>query len=453
MRYQPHNYQTLAQAFIEEHPVCAVFLEMGLGKTVITLSAVMNLLFDQFLVRKVLVVAPLRVARDTWMAEATKWSHLKSLKLAVAVGTPDKRRQALMSDADVVVINRENLHWLITQSGVSWVWDMVVIDELSSFKNRQAQRFKALMKARPKITRIVGLTGTPASNGLMDLWAEFRLLDNGERLGRYITRFRERWFVPDARCATQIFSYKPRPGAEAEIYDAIADITLSMKTVDHLHLPERTDVTHEIELDKQERKAYNQLRDDLIVEIGGGVVDAKNAAVLVGKLLQMASGAVYTDAGDTIHIHDKKLDALEDLIEAANGKPVLVAYWFAHECERIQARFPQARVLKTSADMQAWNNGEILVALIHPASAGHGLNLQTGGSTLIWFSLTWSLELYQQANARLHRQGQTRPVTIHHLVVKNSVDTQVMQALKSKNTTQAALIDAVKTQLDKEVNP
>ena len=450
MRYQPHNYQTLAQHFIEEHPVCAVFLEMGLGKTVITLSAVMNLLFDSFSVRKVLVVAPLRVARDTWMTEATKWNHLAGLKLAVAVGTPDKRRQALTSGADVVVINRENLHWLITQSGVSWVWDMVVIDELSSFKNRQAQRFKALMKARPKITRIVGLTGTPASNGLMDLWAEFRLLDNGERLGRYITRFRERWFVPDARCATQIFSYKPRPGAEQEIYQAIADITLSMKTVDHLHLPKRTDVTHEIELDKQERKAYNQLRDELILELKGGVVDAKNAAVLVGKLLQMASGAVYTDTGDAIHIHDKKLDLLEDLIEAANGKPVLVAYWFAHDRERIHSRFPNARDLTTSADIQAWNKGEIPLALIHPASAGHGLNLQAGGSTLIWFSLTWSLELYQQANARLHRQGQSEPVTIHHLVVKDSVDTQVMQALKTKNTTQAALIDAVKTQLERK---
>ena len=450
MRYQPHNYQTLAQTFIEEHPVCAVFLEMGLGKTVITLSAVMNLLFDQFLVRKVLVVAPLRVARDTWMAEATKWDHLEGLRLAIAVGTPDKRRQALVSGADVVVINRENLHWLITQSGVSWMWDMVVIDELSSFKNRQAQRFKALMKARPKITRIVGLTGTPASNGLMDLWAEFRLLDNGARLGRYITRFRERWFVPDARCATQIFSYKPRPGAEKEIYQAIADITLSMKTVDHLHLPKRTDVTHEIELDKQERKAYNQLRDELILELKGGVVDAKNAAVLVGKLLQMASGAVYTDTGDAIHIHDKKLDLLEDLIEAANGKPVLVAYWFAHDRERIHSRFPNAQDLTTSADIQAWNKGEIKIALIHPASAGHGLNLQAGGSTLIWFSLTWSLELYQQANARLHRQGQSEPVTIHHLVVKDSVDTQVMQALKSKNTTQAALIDAVKTQLERK---
>lgn len=443
MQYKPHNYQQLATSFIEDHPEAALLLGMGLGKTVITLTAVFNLMFDAFEVRRVLVVAPLRVARDTWPGEQTKWNHLGLLRLAVAVGSEEQRRAALNSGADITVINRENVDWLVNLSGISWCWDMVVIDELSSFKNHRAKRFTALLKARAHVKRIVGLTGTPAANGLMDLWAQFRLLDCGQRLGRYISRYRDRWFVPDKRNGMQVFTYKPRGGAEQEIYAAICDITLSMKTSDHLVLPELTVTTQQVQMNVRERRAYDQLAADLVVELDGEVVDASNAAVLAGKLAQMATGAIYTETGECIRIHDRKLDALEDLIEAANGNPVLVAYWYKHDLQRIQQRFPNARQIKTSRDITDWNEGNIPIGLIHPASAGHGLNLQAGGSILIWFSLTWSLELYQQTNARLYRQGQARPVTITHIATKNSIDEQILKALEAKNTTQAALIDAV----------
>lgn len=443
MQYQPHNYQQLATAFIEEHPAAALLLEMGLGKTVITLTAIQDLLFDSFEIHKVLVIAPLRVARDTWPAEQAKWSHLHHLRLAVAVGTERQRRQALNSGADVTVMNRENVDWLITRSGIKWQWDMVIIDELSSFKNHRAKRHVALMKIRPQVKRIIGLTGTPASNGLMDLWAQFRLLDLGERLGRYISRYRDRWFVPDKRGGMQVFTYKPKPGAEDEIYQAISDITLSMKTSDYLTLPPLTVTTTEVTMNGRERKVYDRLAAEMVVELGDEVIDAANAAVLAGKLTQLASGAIYTEAGNPIVVHGRKLDALEDLIEAANGNPVLVAYWWQHDLARIRERFPQARQLKTSADIEAWNDGEIPLGLIHPASAGHGLNLQQGGSILIWYSLTWSLELYQQTNARLYRQGQTKPVTITHIATKDSIDQQILRALESKNMTQSALIDAV----------
>ncbi|WP_215522513.1 SNF2-related protein [Varibaculum prostatecancerukia] len=443
MQYQPHDYQTLATTFIEEHPVAALLLGMGLGKTVITLTAIQDLLFDSFEIHKVLVIAPLRVARDTWPAEQAKWSHLRQLRLAVAVGTERQRRQALNSGADITVMNRENVDWLITHSGIKWQWDMVIIDELSSFKNHRAKRHVALMKIRPQVKRIIGLTGTPASNGLMDLWAQFRLLDLGERLGRYISHYRARWFVPDKRSGMQVFTYKPKPSAEDEIYRAISDITLSMRTSDYLTLPPLTVTTTEVTMNGRERKVYNQLAAEMVVELGDEVIDASNAAVLAGKLTQLASGAIYTEAGDPIVVHGRKLDALEDLIEAANGNPVLVAYWWQHDLARIRERFPQARQLKTSADIEAWNDGEIPLGLIHPASAGHGLNLQQGSSILIWYSLTWSLELYQQTNARLYRQGQTKPVTITHIATKDSVDQRILSALESKNMTQSALIDAV----------
>ena len=443
MQYRPHNYQHLATEFIEEHPAAALLLGMGLGKTIIALTAVWNLMFDSFDIRKVLVIAPLRVARDTWPAEQAKWDHLRQLRMAVAIGSERERRAALNSGADVVVMNRENVDWLVNRSGIRWQWDMVVIDELSSFKNHRAKRFTALLKARTGVKRIVGLTGTPASNGLMDLWAEFRLLDLGERLGRYISRYRERWFDPDKRNGMQVFTYKPKRGAEAEIYKAISDITLSMKTTDYLTLPPLTVTTQQVEMNAKERKIYDQLAADLVVELDGEVIDAANAAVLAGKLTQMANGAIYTEAGDVIGIHERKLDALEDLIEAANGNPVLVGYWFKHDLERIVQRFPAARQLRTSADISDWNAGRIEIGLIHPASAGHGLNLQQGGSILIWYSLTWSLELYQQANARLYRQGQTQPVTITHIACKNSIDEQILNALETKNSTQSALIDAV----------
>ena len=324
---------------------------------------------------------------------------------------------------------------------------MVIIDELSSFKNHRAKRFTALVKMRPHVKRWVGLTGTPTSNGLMDVWAQFRLLDGGERLGRFITRYRDRWFVPDKRNGMQVFTYKPRAGAEDEIYGAIGDMTLSMRTTDHLQLPELTVTTTLVTLEPKERKIYEQLKADLVLDLDGATIDAANAAALSGKLLQLASGAIYTGDGQWAPVHDRKLDALEDLYEAANGSPLLVAYWFTHDRKRITARFPQARELKTSADIEAWNRGEIALGLIHPASAGHGLNLQAGGHLLVWFSLTWSLELYQQTNARLYRQGQTEPVTITHLVTEGTLDETVLKALDAKDATQAALIDAVTAEI------
>lgn len=447
MHYQPHNYQTQATAFIETHPQAAILLGMGLGKTVITLTAIWNLLLDSFQVRRVLIIAPLRVARDTWPAEAAKWDHLAGLTIAIAVGTKQDRLDALARDAMVTVINRENVPWLVKQLGSAWPFDMVVIDELSSFKNHRAQRFKALTTVRPKINRIVGLTGTPASNGLMDLWAQFRLLDEGQRLGRFISHYRNRWFVPDKRNGMQVFTYKPRAGAEDEIYAAIGDITLSMRTTDHLQLPALTVTTTAVTLEPDERAVYERLRDEMVLDLGGQIVDAANAAALSGKLLQLASGAIYDEHGNVIEVHDRKLDALEDLVEAANGQPLLVAYWYRHDLQRITKRFPQARELKTSSDIEAWNARQIPLALIHPASAGHGLNLQAGGNLLVWFSLTWSLELYQQTNARLYRQGQSEPVTITHLATTGTLDDAVLTALESKDLTQAALIDAVTTEL------
>lgn len=447
MRYEPYDYQQLATAFIETHPQAAVFLGLGMGKTVITLTAIWNLLLESFQVRRVLIIAPLRVARDTWPTEARKWDHLAGLTIAIAIGTKQDRLDALARNAMVTVINRENVPWLVKQLGGAWPFDMVVIDELSSFKNHRAQRFKALATVRPRIARIVGLTGTPASNGLMDVWAQFRLLDEGQRLGRFISHYRNRWFVPDKRNGMQIFTYKPRPGAEDQIYAAIGDITLSMRTTDHLQLPELTVTTQSVTLDGRERAVYERLRDEMVLDLDGQIVDAANAAALSGKLLQLASGAIYDEHGEVIEVHDRKLDALEDLVEAANGQPLLVAYWFKHDLQRITERFPQARELKTSSDIEAWNARQIPLALIHPASAGHGLNLQAGGNLLVWFSLTWSLELYQQTNARLYRQGQSEPVTITHLATTGTLDAAALSALESKNLTQAALIDAVTTEL------
>lgn len=440
MRYRPHNYQQTATRFILDHHEAAILLGMGLGKSVITLTAIWQLLLDYFTVSRVLVVAPLRVARDTWPAEVAKWDHLQGLSVAVAVGTKADRLDALAKSAMVTVINRENIPWLVRQYGDSWPFDMVVIDELSSFKNHRAKRFTALVKMRPHVKRWVGLTGTPASNGLMDIWAQFRLLDGGQRLGRFITRYRDKWFLPDKRNGMQVFTYKPRAGAEEEIYDAIADMTLSMRTTDHLTLPDLTVTTTPVVLGAGERAVYEQLKADLVVDLDGQVVDAANAAALSGKLLQLASGAIYDEHGDTVEVHGAKLDALEDIIEAANGQTVLVAYWYRHDRERIQRRFPQARELKTSADIEAWNRGDIPLGLIHPASAGHGLNLQSGGHLLVWFSLTWSLELYQQTNARLYRQGQAEPVTITHLTATGTLDQAVLKALEAKDMTQAALI-------------
>ena len=448
MEFKPHNYQRYAIDFITEHSEAAVLLDMGLGKTVITLTAIQELCLDSFEVGRVLVIAPLRVARDTWPAEMQKWDHLRGLTCSVAVGTAQERRAALMQPTHIHIINRENVQWLIDESGIPWQYDMVVIDELSSFKSHQTRRFRALMKVRHRVKRIVGLTGTPSSNGLMDLWAEFRLLDMGKRLGRFITHYRDEFFVPDRRNGMQVFSYKPKPGAEAEIYRRIGDITISMKSTDYLKMPKCVMNAVPVHLSEAERRIYRQLQKDLVVSLAGTEIDAQNAAALSGKLTQMADGAVYAEDGRVLHIHDRKLDALEDLIEGANGKPVLVAYWFKHDLARIQKRF-DVREIKSSRDIADWNAGRIPVAAIHPASAGHGINLQAGGSTLIWFGLTWSLELYQQTNARLWRQGQqSDTVVIHHIITAGTIDEQIMAALERKDRTQSALIAAVKANLE-----
>ena len=447
MKYNPHDYQAYAVEYIETHPVASIFLDMGLGKTSITLTAISNLLFDSFEVHKVLVIAPLRVARDTWTAEVEKWDHLKDLRCSVAVGTVAERKTALLRQADIYIINRENIGWLIEESGIPFDFDMVVIDELSSFKNHNTKRFKSLLKVRAKVNRIVGLTGTPASNGLMDLWAEFRILDMGQRLGRFITKYRTDYFMPDKRNGQVIYSYKPLPFAEKAIYEKIGDITISMKSTDHLQMPKLISSEYEVHLSEDERKRYDELKQDLVLSIGDGEITASNAASLSGKLSQMANGAIYDDNGNSIHIHDRKLDALEDLIEQSNGKPVLVAYWFKHDLERIRKRF-DVREIKSSKDIADWNSGKIPVAVVHPASAGHGLNIQEGGSTLIWFGLTWSLELYLQTNARLWRQGQkSKTVVIHHIIAKGTNDERIMKALQEKEITQDELMNAVKAEI------
>ena len=448
MKYQPHEYQAYAAQFIIDHPVAAVLLSMGLGKTIITLTAIRELMLERFEIKRTLIVAPLRVARDTWPAEIRKWDHLKGMTYSVAVGTERERRAALLQNTHIHIINRENIQWLVEKSGLPFEYDMVVIDELSSFKSYTAQRFRSFLKVRAGVRRIVGLTGTPSSNGLMDLWAEFRVLDGGKRLGRYITHYREMYFQPDKQNGMQVWSWKPLPGAEDAIYKAISDITISMKSTDYLKMPECLYTRVPVKLSDKENETYERLKQELVTSLDGEEINAVNAASLCGKLCQMANGAVYGEDRHSISFHDRKLDALEDLIEAANGNPVMVAYWFKHDLARIQKRFPGAREISTSGDIADWNAGKIPVALIHPASAGHGLNLQEGGSTLIWFGLTWSLELYQQTNARLWRQGQkSETVVIQHIVTENTIDEQIMKALERKDRTQSALIDAVKAQL------
>ncbi len=440
-----HEYQKYSAEFIIGHPIAALFLDCGLGKTIITLTALEELMLDRFEIRKALVICPLRVG-SVWQSEALKWSHTKKLYLSVAIGTASERIAALSRRAQVYVINRENVEWLVNESGIPFDFDMVVIDELSSFKSHKAKRFKALKKVRPMVRRIVGLTGTPAPNGLIDLWAEIGILDMGQRLGRFIGGYRERFFVPDKRSREMVFSYKPREGAEDMIYNLISDICISMKAVDYLDMPECVYNRVEVILTEKEMALYEQLERDMLLPFADGDIDAVNAAALSNKLLQMADGAVYDENGNVKHIHDRKLEALEDLIEAANGKPVLIAYWYKHDLDRLK-KHTGAVELDTAEDMRKWNAGEIPVAAIHPASAGHGLNLQAGGSTLVWFGLTWSLELYQQMNARLWRQGQEETVVIHHLISKGTLDERVMAALEKKDCGQSALVDAVKARI------
>ena len=413
-------------------------------------------MLDDLVVSKTLVIAPLRVARDTWPAEVEKWDHLSALDVSVIIGTAKERTAAVNHSAMIYVVNRENVKWLVEyyeKNGLRWDFDCIVIDELSGFKNYQSQRFKYLRKVRPFVKRWIGLTGTPTSNGLMDLWAEIGILDGGERLGRFIGRFRDAYFKAGSMNPSTgvVFSYVPRPGAEEQIYEKISDMTISMKALDYLDMPECVYVNHEVELNSQERKLYDQLKKDLIIPLEDGDIDAANAASLSNKLLQMSNGAVYDENGETRVIHQRKLEKLEDLIESANGQPVLIAYWFKHDRQRIWEHLTACgyspRDIRESKDIKDWNDGRIPVALIHPASAGHGLNIQSGGHILIWFGLTWSLELYQQTNARLWRQGQKETVTIHHIVTKNTVDEDVLSALASKDVTQEKLIAAVKARL------
>ena len=447
-----HNYQQYSTDFIKEHPVAAIFLGCGCGKTAIALTAIEDMLHDSFEIRKVLIVAPIRVALSSWPDELRKWDHLSDIRFSVAVGTREERLAALRADAEVYIINRENLPWLVEESGLPFDYDMCVLDELSSFKNWQSKRFRAFMKVRPKLKRVVGMTGTPSSNGLMDLFAEYRCLDMGERLGRFIGRYREAYFAPDRRNGNIIYSYKPLPGAEDEIYRRIGDITISMRSTDYLDMPELVTSEYAVSLDEDERKKYDAMKQDLLLRLPEGEVTAANAASLSGKLSQMANGAVYSDDGSVTVIHDQKLDALEDIIESANGSPLLIAYWYKHDLSRISERLhklhiPFARLDKPE-DIRRWNSGEYPVMLIHPASAGHGLNLQHGGSTIVWFSLPWSLELYTQTVDRLFRQGQeSGTVSVIHIMAKNTIDGRIVKALKDKDHTQSALIDAVKAVL------
>ena len=446
MKYIPYSYQEYALKFILNSKAAGIFLDCGLGKTVITLTAIAELMHNRFEISKALVIAPLRVAENVWDVEAKKWGHLKHLRVAKVLGSEKKRIQALNTNADIYVINRENTKWLVDYYKKDWPFDMLVLDELSSFKSHRAKRFKALRKVRPLCKRVVGLTGTPAPNGLIDLWAQVYLLDSGQRLGKTISGYRDRYFLPDKRNQHVIFSYKPREGAEEAIYKKLSDICISMKNRDYLTLPERMDNILGINLSPKVLEQYRQLERDLLLPLLEGDIVAGSAAVLTNKLLQITGGAVYDEGKKVQILHDEKLKALEDLVEAANGKPVLVYYNYRHELERIQKQF-LCRVLDTAKDMEDWNKGEIPVMLAHPASAGHGLNLQNGGSTIIWFGLPWSLELYQQANARIHRQGQKNTVVVHHLVAKETIDEDVMQVLAKKQAGQEALLQAVKARV------
>lgn len=444
MKYKPYEYQTYCENYIIEHPNCGIFLDCGMGKTVITLSALWDLTLDSFEIGKILIIAPKRVAEDTWPKEMTKWEHLAGLSYSLVLGSEKQRIAALNQRAFVYVINRENVTWLV--KNCCWDFDTIVIDELSSFKSNKAQRFSHLKKVRPKVARVIGLTGTPAPNSLLDLWSQVYLLDMGQRLGRFIGGYRDRFFMPDKRNREIIYSYKPREGSEEKIYELISDICISMKAVDFLDMPEKISSRVEVSMNRKECELYETFQRDMCLSLGDGELDAMNAAGLSNKLLQMANGAVYGDEKKVLHIHDRKLDALEDLIEAANGKPLLVAYWYKHDLARIRERF-DVRCIDTPEDINDWNAGKIPVALIHPASAGHGLNLQEGGSTVVWFGLTWSLELYQQLNARLWRQGQKNTVVIQHIITLGTHDEDVMKALDRKDMRQTDLIEAVKARI------
>ncbi len=451
MKFEPYPYQQYAIDRILAQPEIALFLDMGLGKTVCTLTALAELMHDRFESCRVLVIAPLRVAEHTWPAEIEKWDHLRYLKPALVLGSKKKRLAALAAQADIWIINRENVDWLVKHYGKDWPFDTVVIDELSSFKSTRADRFRALRRVRPYIKRIIGLTGTPAPNGLIDLWPQIYLLDQGQRLGRTVSWYRESFFYPEASDGHIVYKWGLRPGAEAEIHSRLQDLCISMRATDWLDLPERVTVKQTVYLTPAARAVYKQMERDLVLLFEEGAVTAANAAVLTGKLLQIANGAVYNEDRGVQVLHDEKLAALRDLVEEAAGQPVLVFYQYQHDLERIQKSFSHTRTLKTARDIEEWNAGTILLLLAHPASAGHGLNLQAGGHIVVWFGLPWSLELYQQANARLHRQGQAESVIVHHLVAENTIDEDVLKALERKETGQNALLEAVKARIMKGV--
>lgn len=450
MRYDPHQYQGYATDRILDTKAIALLLEMGLGKTVSTLTALDQLKYDYFDADKILIIAPLRVADDTWPREIEKWDHLRHLRISKVLGTVKQRRKALKADADLYVINRENVEWLVTEFGSKWPFDTVVIDELSSFKSPKSKRFRALRRVRPLMQRVIGLTGTPAPNSLMDLWAPMYLIDQGERLGETITGYRDRYFDPGKRDGHIVYDWKQKKESEARIYEAIGDIAVSMKAKDWLDMPERIDRIIPVKMSDASRQLYKQLERDLLLPFIDGDVVAASAAVLSNKLLQMANGAVYDENRAVKDIHEAKLDALEDIIEAANGHPVLVFYSYKHDLHRLKLRFKHIRELgKGNEGIAEWNTGKIPLLAVHPKSAGHGLNLQDGGSIIVWYGLTWSLEEYQQANARLFRQGQLRSVIIHHLVTVGTMDEQVVAALEAKAAGQDALMDAVKARIER----
>jgi SNF2 family DNA or RNA helicase len=454
--FKPWPYQRYCINRVLTTPALGLLLDMGLGKTVITLTAVNDLKYNRFAIGKVLVIAPKKVAESTWAKEKDKWDHLQLLRISTVLGSQTKRIRALNTPADIYVINRENVVWLTDYYRNQWPFDMVIVDEFSSFKNHQAKRFKALKNVRPHIKRIVGLTGTPAPNGLIDLWAQVYLLDSGQRLGKNITGFRERYFEPDQRNRDRVFTYAPKIGADERIQQLIGDICVSMKAEDYLELPDITYNTIPVVLDDKALKSYEKLEKEMLLEVDESTIDAGSAAVLTNKLLQLCNGAVYDEERNIVEIHNNKIEAFMELIEGLNGKPALVFYNFQHDKARVIKALGKTslrvRELKTPQDETDWNDRKIDILLAHPASAAYGLNLQQGGNHVIWFGLNWSLELYQQANKRLHRQGQTEKVIIHHLTVAGGVDEDVAKALENKTSTQDQLMAALKARIERIQN-
>jgi SNF2 family DNA or RNA helicase len=452
MKFEAKYYQKFCIDKVIQQKEVGLLLDMGMGKSIISLTAVEELMYDYFTIRKVLVIAPLKPAIETWPAEIQKWDHTKHMTFSMVIGSKEARLSALAKESDIYIVNRENVQWLVEYYKKKWPFDMVVIDELSSFKSSKAQRFRALKRVRPYIQRIVGLTGTPSPNGLLDLWPEMYLLDCGKALGKTLTGYRDQYFLPDKRNSQMIFSWKPRPDAENEIYKKLEGLCVSMKTADYLQLPERLDIRHEIEPSEETLALYQKLEKDMLLPYDDGDIDAGSAAILVNKLLQVAGGAAYNENGETKVLHDEKMEALDNLLEEANGQPVLLFYAYKHERDRIMERHPEAVDVKEKSAVKEWNAGHIPILLAHPASAGHGLNLQFGGHIVIWYGLPCSLELYQQANKRVHRMGQKQTVLIHHLLMKNTADTWVLdKVLAPKTERQDALLEALKARI-KEVS-